>query len=194
MTQTAEKPVGKVVAKAAATVANRTVFIRSSTTGIVPLERQLPDGSLKVSSCDYSAQGKPVNKKPVRPLDFGVTGFQALDPSNTSDALLIAEVRAAKAEGNAQCEKYGIEIQEGGSVEAPPIALYEKFSPAKLIERLTEHADMLGDDPESVRLFLEQCARFELQTEKPRQKVLDAIDELGEASGIEYGTDEVEEL
>jgi hypothetical protein len=53
--------------------------------------------------------------------------------------------------------------------------------------------DLIGADTEDARVFLESVARYELQRANPRKMVLEAVDELGAAAGVEYGTDEVDE-
>lgn len=194
MVETVEKP-GEVVARARETVASRTVFIRATgATGVFPMERRLPDGSKNVSTCDHNISGQMINKVMVRPLDFGSNGVMPIDPRDPDDAALLAECRLWLAQGDdPRLSWAGISIQEGEGFEAPPIPLYEKRKPDALIGAMSDHLDLIADDPEACRVFLESCARYELQREKPRKKVLDAIDDLGVASGVEYGTDAVEE-
>jgi hypothetical protein len=191
-----------VVDQARGTVASRTVLIRSNTTGVVPMERRLPDGSKNVSRCDYNAQGKMVNRVDVRPLDFGATGAMVLNPRNHDDAALLAECRLWLEQGDDErfpSLKVWIE-ENGGNAEGTPIPRYDKYKPEALVKRINEEVDLIGDDPVAVREFLEACARYELQRSnpddarvKPRKSILDALDSIGASSGVEYGMDAVED-
>lgn len=192
-----------VVDRARGVVASRTVFIRSNTTGVVPMERRIrnADGSSfkNVSRCEYNQFGKMLNRVDVRPLNFGTNGIQIIDPSNPDDVELLDECKLWLEEGSdARIALFGITIQEGGSVEGPPIPRYDKYKVDALIQRLEDEVNLIADDDVEVRNFLEACARYELQRvdgrgKASRQKVLDAVADLGVTAGIEYGTDEVDE-
>ena len=92
--------------------------------------------------------------------------------------------------------EHNVRIQEGSAVEGSPIPLHDKRKPESLIAYMEDHLGLIGEVVEACREFLEAVARYELQREdkKPSKKILDAIDDLGIATGIEYGTDAVEEL
>jgi hypothetical protein len=194
-TETVEKP--RIVEAAKRAVANRTVYVRSTTTGVVPMERRLVDGSKNVSRCEYGPTGMPINQITVRPLNFGSDGIMALNPADVDDIALIKECKLWLEDAtDPRIAKYEITLQEGGERRGAPIPLYEKRKPEALITAMTDHIDLIADDPEAVRDFLEACAKYELAREgdKPaRPKVLNAIDELGFAAGVEYGTDVVDE-
>jgi hypothetical protein len=191
-----------VVEQARGTVASRTVLIRSNTTGVVPMERRLPDGSKNVSRCEYDAQGKMRNRVDVRPLNFGTTGVQVINPQDADDAALLAECRLwLDQNDDPRIRLFGVRIDEGGgSAEGTPIPRYDKYKPDALVKRIGEEVDLIGDDPVAVREFLEACARYELQRSnpedarvKPRKSILDALDSIGASSGVEYGMDAVED-
>lgn len=199
MTETMTAP--GVIDHAKRMVASRTVMIRAETTGVVPMERVGRDGKPIVSSCEYNRFGKMMNVRHVRPLNFGTTGVQVINPADASDRELLSECKLWLADGtDARIAKFKIRIQEGGSAAGAPIPRYERYKPETLISRMTDEVNLIADDAEEVRGFLEACALYELQrvsptTGKPapRQKVLDAIEDLGATSGVEYGTDGVDE-
>lgn len=177
---------------------SKAVLILASKPGVVPMERRLADGSKNLSSCDYNAQGKMINVKSVRPLRFGVDCTERIDPQNADDLAHLEEVRAWIASGDPRVKLLGVEIKEGGSHVPVPFGTYENMKPEAIIARLAEDTGYLADDPEAVRLYLEKVARYELQRtngrgKATRQKILDAIDDLGVAQGVEYGLDAVDE-
>lgn len=205
-TNTVEKAATSVVGNAKKLVASRTVFIKANRPGVVPLERRDANGEPIVSTCEYSPQGKMMKVKHERPLVFAKNHVQAINPLDAADKKFLNEVREWLAVGDdPRIKTYGITIIEGGNGEGVPLTRYDLYKPEALVKRLTEEVDLIADDPEAVRAFLESCARYELQRTHPeghknagksatRQKVLEAIEDLGIASGVEYGTDEVDEL
>ena len=158
------------------------------------MERRLPDGTKNVSSCDYNQFGKMLNKRMVAPLNFGANGVMVLNPQDVDDAAILAEARLWLAQGDdPRIERLGIHIQEGGAVEPPPIPRYENYKVQSLVKRIEEEVDLIGGDNAEARAFLESVARYELQREKPRKMVLDALESLGSSTGVESGLDEIEE-
>jgi hypothetical protein len=185
-----------VVERAKQSVASRTVFIRGNRycRGVLPMERRLPGGKPNVSRCEYNQFGKMMNIEKVRPLSFGSNGVMPLNPLDPDDAALLEEARLWIADGSDErIARFGIHIVEGGAVEPAPIPRYENYKVQALIKRLGDELDLIGADTDDARGFLESVARYELQRDKPRKMVLDAVDELGVAAGVEYGTDEVDE-
>lgn len=194
MTATAEKKTSAGIVEAAERVlASRTVVIRGNTTGTMPMERRLEDGTKKVSDCEYTNQGKMTSVKKVRPLNFGVTGVMILDPRDADDAALLEECKLWLEDGrDARIAKYGVRIEEGSGAEGLPFQYYDKMNAKTIVERIAGDLDLIGDSPSEAREYLEKVARYELQN-KNRQGVLNACEDLGVAAGVEYGTDAVED-
>lgn len=194
MTDTIVKP--GVVDRAQSVVAARTVMIRGNRylRGVLPMERRLPDGSKNVSRCEYNQFGKMMSVVKVRPLSFGSNGVMVLDPTDADDAELLREARLWLEQGDdPRIAKFGIRLEEGGNREAPPIPRYEKYNVKALVKRIEEEVDLIGADAPEAAVFLESVARYELQRDKPRKMVLDALEAIDASSGIESGLDEVEE-
>jgi hypothetical protein len=193
---TATAEASGVVERAQEKLAKRSVFIRGNRflRGVMPMERRLPDGSRNVSTCDYNPQGRMQNVKHVRPLSFGSNGVMVLDPTDPSDAELLAEARLWLEQGDdPRIEQYGIHIVEGGNVEPAPLPRYENYKVQALIKRIAEEVDLIGGSSPEAKEFLESVARYELQREKPRKMVLDAIEQIDASHGVEHGLDEVED-
>lgn len=183
-----------VVEAAQALLASRTVLIRGNTTGTMPMERRLEDGTKNVSDCQYTNQGKMTGVKRVRPLNFGTNGVMVLDPRDADDAALLEEARLWLADGrDARIAKYGVRIEEGGDkTEGLPFEYYDRANAKTILERVASTLELIGDAPDDAREFLEKVARYELQ-HKNRKGILDALEEFGAASGVEYGTDAVDD-
>ena len=185
-----EKP--GIVDAAQAMLASRTVRIRSSITGTMPMERRLEDGTKNVSDCQYTNTGKMTSVKRVRPLKFDAACQMVLDPRNADDAALLAEARLWLEDGtDPRIQKYGVRIDESGG-EALPFQFYDKMNAKTIVERVAQDLEHIGDAPQDAREYLERVARYELEN-KNRTGVLNALEDLGAASGVEYGTDVVEE-
>lgn len=202
-TATEEKEKVTVSEKTKADIAARYVYLQGNQKAIIPMEERLPDGTKNVSTCDYTAQGKMINVQEVRPIRLGETGFEQYDPMNPDDQEFLNRVENFLESGDPRVSEYALKLIEGDSEERQPIEMYDKLKPESLIKRMTENVDVLGEDSEAVQEFLERCASYEMNRTYPdghdnagkkipsRKKILDAIDELGDLSGIEYGDDEV---
>lgn len=195
MTATLEGKSG-IVERAQGKIAQRSVFIRGNRflRGVMPMERRDPaTGQKIVSTCDYNAQGKMMNVRNVRPLSFGSNGVMTLNPADPGDAELLAEAKLWIAQGDdPRIAQYEIRIEEGGNAEPAPLPRYENYKVQQLIKRIGEEVDLIGADTPDATEFLESVARYELQREKPRKMVLDALEQIDASAGVEHGLDEVE--
>ena len=176
-------------------LSTRKIFIRGNRPGVIPMERRLEDGTRNVSSCEYTAQGKMVNPRVVRPIRLGEDQVEFIDPKNPDDVAHLAEVEAwlATEPLDPRAVEFGIEIDRNEGRTSAPIPRYDKYKVDALIARITDELNLIGDDDAAARGFLEQCAAYELDRKSPRKMILEAIDDLGETVGVEYGTDEVVE-
>jgi hypothetical protein len=191
-TQTKNPARGGVVSAAQRTLASRVVTIRSNTTGTMPIERPLGDGKKNISECEYTVNDKMRNIKRVRPIKYDVNGREPLDPRDASDAAHLAEVKAWLEDGtDPRISKYEVRIEEGGS-EGQPIQFYDKMNAKTIVERIASDLELMGDAPDDAREYLERVARYELEN-KNRKGILDALEDLCVAAGVEYGTDDVVE-
>ncbi len=188
-----------VVSRAQKKVDAKLVFLVSKGArrafGTMPLEFPLNDPATGRRAVDFDkkdSDGNVLEQIRYPKLEWGSTGIVSFDPNNLDDCLMLERVREWLADGrDKRITKYGIGLVENGNVEPEPFPRYETIKGSSVVDMLP---NFLGDDEAENIEFLEQCARYELQMDKPRAEVLDALDALGAGAGDESGDDAVEEV